>query len=143
MAHISRATYVASYMTNVHVLVCYVGANPLYSVQWFLLNQSSLVFVCTLACRTSIIRGCKVTLSQEQRTVSNEADELMETSNELSGNTVNIIFTELESNISFNNPFMYSASAIASDGIVEFGQQLDGIAIISGDLNCKYVAMYT
>ena len=84
-----------------------------------------------------------MTLSQEQRTVSHEVNNLIyiETSNELSGNDINIIFSESEPNISFNNPFTYSASAIAqtSDETFEFGQQIDGIVINSGDLNCKYV----
>ena len=81
-----------------------------------------------------------MTLSQEQRSVSHEVN-LIETLHELSGNNIIIFFTESESNISFNNPFTYSASAIAqtSDETFEFGQQIDGIAINSGDLNCKYV----
>ena len=132
-------------MTNVCVLVFYVGANPLYSVQLFLLTQNYLVFVCTLACRTSIIRTCKVTLTQEQRTVSKESDNIMGTSNESLGHNINVVFAELdlELNISYNSPIIYSASAIAqtSDDIFEFGQQIDGIASISGDLNCEYATM--
>ena len=117
----------------------YVGANPLYSVQSVILSQRHVAIVCTLACRTSIIRGCNVTLSQGQRTVSQQSENIMGTSNEISGNNVSIIFAELEPDISLNNPISYSARAIAqtSNSISEFGEQVDGV--VSMDFNCEYV----
>ena len=80
-----------------------------------------------------------MTLSQGQRTVSQQSENIMGTSNEISGNNVTIIFAELEPDISLNNPISYSARAIAqtNSGIFEFGEQVNGV--VSIDFNCEYV----
>ena len=80
-----------------------------------------------------------MTLSQGQRTVSQQSENIMGTSNEISGNNVSIIFAELEPDISLNNPISYSARAMAqtNNGISEFGEQVNGV--VSIDFNCEYV----
>ena len=80
-----------------------------------------------------------MTLSQGQRTVSRQNENVMGTSNEILGNDVTIIFAELEPDISLNNPINYSARAIAqtNNGISEFGEQVDGV--VAMDFNCEYV----
>ena len=80
-----------------------------------------------------------MTLSQGQRTVSQDSENIIGTSNEVLGNDVTIVFSELESDISLNYPISYSARAIAqtSNSIFEFGEQVDGV--VAMDFNCEYV----
>ena len=79
-----------------------------------------------------------MTLSQGQRTISKQSENIIRTSNETLGNNVTILFPKLEPGI---YPIIYSASAIAQtkNDRFEFGGQVDGI--ISRDLNCKYVKL--
>ena len=78
-----------------------------------------------------------MTLSQGQRTVSRQSENIIGTSSEILGNDVSIIFAEFEPDISFS----YSARAIAqtNNGISEFGEQVDGV--VSIDFNCEYVQL--
>ena len=108
-------------------MVMFLGANPLYNAQPFFLTQSHLAVVCTLACRTSIISSCEVSLSQGNGTISMQSANITGISNEISGNDINIIFSEV--NMSDLSLIAYSARAIAqnSSNMFVFGQQIDGI----------------
>ena len=111
---------------------CFLDANTLYSVRWFFLSQNDLYFVCILACRTSFIRGCVVSLSHEQRTTSKQSEGLLGTIEDLSGRESPVHFAS----ISLNNSISYSAIALISDDMNEFGNPVDG-SISREDTTCK------
>ena len=110
-----------------------LGANPLYSVEWLIINQTILTFICKLACRTSIISGCKVSLLQGTRTMSMQSEQPIGTLEKQSGRDSIVTFT----GISSNNSFSYRAIALTDGGITEFGEELVGN--VSRDLNCKFL----
>ena len=111
----------------------YVGANPLYSVDWFL-SYTILAFICKLACRTSIISGCEVSLVQGTEIMSMQSEQPVGSLEKQSSRNSLVIFN----NISLNNSFSYRAIALLTDGGVrEFGEELVG-SVSTEDLNCKF-----
>ena len=121
----------------------FLGANPVYDVKGFFLTPTYLAIICTLACRTSIIRGCNVTLSQEHGAITRQSENIMGTSDAISGHDITTIFYDLNtSNILLNNPIGYSVRAIAQNNsnVFEFGEKIDDV--ISRDSYCEFSSSY-
>ena len=117
-------------------ILFYVGANPLYSVDWFFIESNNyLTFVCELACRTSIITGCEVSLLQGTEITSIQSEQPVGTLERQSSRDSTVIFT----GISLNNSFSYRAIAVTDGGVTEFGEQLVG-SVSRESLNCKFLA---
>ena len=116
--------------------VYFVGANPLYSITWFfLLKKTHLSFICELACRTSIIRGCVVHLLKENgESISKQSEHIIEgTPNEISGLKSIVHFDNITTS---NNPIRYSAVALTNDSTLRLGEELaDNIV---KDLKCMF-----
>ena len=112
----------------------YIGANPLYNVNW-VFGDTFLAFICKLACRTSIISGCKVSLLQGTETTSVQSEQPVGTLEKLSGRDSSVVFIN---DISLNNSFSYRAIALTDDGATEFGEELVGNVSIEV-LNSKFL----
>ena len=118
-------------------ILFYVGANPLYSVGWIFIESNNLLtFVCELACRTSIISGCEISLLQGTETTSMQSEQPFGTLERQSSRHSIVIFP----GISLNNSISYHAIALTdSGGVTEFGEQVVG-SVSREDLNCKFLA---
>ena len=88
-----------------------------------------LTVVCKLACRTSIIRGCEVSLLQGTETTSMQSDRVDGTSEEILGHEATVLFPD----ISINQSVSYRATALTDGSVTEFGAELVGSVVI----NCK------
>ena len=74
-----------------------------------------------------------VSLSHEQGTTSKQSEELLGTIEDLSGRESPVQFASISS----NNSISFSAIAIISDDMNEFGNPVDG-SVSRGDTTCKF-----
>ena len=111
------------------MFILFLGANPLYSVEWYFVG-TVLIFNCKLACRTSIIKGCEVSLLKETETISMQSEPLDRASERISGREYTVVFL----GISLNKSVNYRAIALTNSNITEFGEEFAG----SVSRNCKF-----
>ena len=74
-----------------------------------------------------------MSLSHEQETTSKQSEELIGAIEDLSGRESIVQFASISS----NNSISYSAIALISDDMNEFGNPVDG-SVLRGDTTCKF-----
>ena len=107
------------------MFMLFLGANPLYSVESVFIGDV-LTFNCKLACRTSIIKGCEVSLLKETE-ITSKSKQIVGALERISGRDSTVLFLE----ISLNKSVSYRATALTD---TEFGVEFVGRV----DVQCKF-----
>ena len=105
-------------------------AQQLYNVAWRRANDTSLQFICEVACRSQLINGCSVTLDASTHTgLRNDKITLLSSSTDISGDIEAIaprLVTIHFNNINPNLRYEYSAYALEA-GATVYASKIGGL----------------